>query len=358
MNSLRRPNHRSSPIAPADRWGRSVAAGLLLGGMLMLNGCAWNDSARSPEPEPLPKLSDFPTSRPAGLPVGKPHPAPMRLHVDRLEVTADTDLPAIRQLAQRGTIPMAGRDLWRANGIVVGLMGPKALAEFQKTEMPILGQGRQLISCSQRWNVLTIYPAPPNDSPITMTLYRPDGRSRPVAIGSGRRQFLLSLSSRGPGGSTLLTIVPHHHQPKFSLMPRLSMEKELDGRRFDEMSLTVDLPADQCLLLMFDATASKLQDLLPYPLLVPEESSDRPTDESATPADTADKTNDAGEPKGQESENEPPKDAQGTGGSKGGEGPEGPGGQGGQGGDMGRLWLTGFVHGRASQTILLLHPMP
>lgn len=354
------PPFGSSIGRPGQIARRSLGLSIGLWLLLILTGCAasWSSSS-SPESEPLPKLRDV---RAAGIPAGSlpPPPSPvakaMRLEVYRLEIAADANLLPLTQLAKRGTIAMPVRDLWRANGFLLGVLGPKELGELQSMELPILARGQATISAGRSWNVLSVYPPPPppltpplspsssaessakpsiaqttqtptflsqanasGQRPTTggpvMELLGADGRSRPVTLTAGRRQFLFSLVPSGFQAG-VLTLVPHLHQPEISLTPRLPSDVELDGRRFDELAMSVYLPAGYRLLLMPDASALSA-DRLSLADHLPQATSTDPAESSSGPEPTSDIVADR----------------------------------------MGRLWLTGQVQGRQSQAVLLIRPL-
>lgn len=74
------------------------------------------------------------------------------------------------------------------------------------------------------------------------------GVDEPEPASGGVMRLLAQLRGEDPGRVSM-AVVPHHHLPRQSLMPRDALERELDGRVFEELAARVDLPAGRVLVI-------------------------------------------------------------------------------------------------------------
>lgn len=229
---------------------------LLIAALLAwLLGCV----ADTPPPQPeLPTLSEL---RPhygstATQPSADTQPVarvPVIAHIRRIEFPFfQSDLSSARDLLTRKGIPLDQIDMWRANGLFAGIVEPSDQRRFLQALPPYLGGDQsRLVSLSQT-TFLSITPQLTRRAKVTVTL--PDGREHPLQMSAGRCQFILRFH-RTTDQRLLVECIPHHHLPKPSLIPRLPQEKELDGRIYEELTLSAPLQNGQWLVLGIEFNA-------------------------------------------------------------------------------------------------------
>src|SRR5690606_13280277 len=76
---------------------------------------------------------------------------------------------------------------------------------------------------------------------VTVDLTIPPSAVREEEVTGGRLQLLARLTL-DPAGRMVIDLIPHHHVPKLTLQPRTALEKELDGRMFNELALRAYIP--------------------------------------------------------------------------------------------------------------------
>jgi hypothetical protein len=84
-----------------------------------------------------------------------------------------------------------------------------------------------------------------------LQLVNAQGESRIERLGRGRYQLLVNLtpSVDGPDTPPTLDLLPQHHRPRASVVPRPHQQQELTGRTFDALHLLSALPEDRVLVL-------------------------------------------------------------------------------------------------------------
>jgi len=228
----------SSPLHRVPRRGLSAAKPriLLAPLLLALSACHTNDRAAVDlppvHPRPLPHLE--PPTNPQ-LPA-----AQARIFIQQfvlpLDVPTDPAWEKIDELA----FPPVTRSAWQANGLRVGLVARKDLADVLKLLPPAYAnQSRKLIASA---HPTAIRRSPPLRAPFIVDLTLPPLAVREERIVAGRAQLLLSVDP-----NHVLYLTPHHHKLQPRLVPASILEKELDGRIFQELALAVAPGRDKVL---------------------------------------------------------------------------------------------------------------
>jgi hypothetical protein len=189
-------------------------------------------------------------SEPLVSPVQSPAPvtAPIVAHIVCLDFPPGADLEHAWSIARTiGTVPPSA-ELWRANGMRVALVGmaqlnsvTAALPPHKAQQVSSLIPGPQPLPCAAGW-ALT--------QPVKLNLTLAPGRETTEAFDRGRFQFLAQFGGVPPGAAIDLT--PHLNIPSLSLVPRLPAEMQLDGRRFEELTIHAYLMPGEALMVGVD----------------------------------------------------------------------------------------------------------
>ncbi len=210
-------------------------------GVVFTIGCA-------SKPEPLPTLADV---RASGQTLERYEPPPLstapraEAQLQIIGYPIDADLSDAWSLVDTDEFPAMTRGVWLANGIQLGVIHRVKLAEMLSKLPDSVSQSRtRLIGYD--------VPTPVRRSPRLLGEFYADltvppfARKREAFTG-GRLQLLTRLIPET--GYVMTELTPHHYRPKLTLEPRTAMEKELDGRVFDELTVRVAMPADRVLVL-------------------------------------------------------------------------------------------------------------
>ena len=195
----------------------------------------------------LPKLKDIgPGSSVSTKPYPRSlRPAPrVRLWCISLPMAASLD-KAWQMMATEGVAP-ALIEMWRANGVRLGTIEAVKGAAFMKALGPVSGVETRLIHGSPHYAPQSF--SPPLRQRVGITLTETNGQVTPITLRPGRLQLLVKLDRR-PDEGLNLSVVPHHHVPTRTLLPRSPLETALDGRIFEDLAATVDLHPDRLLLI-------------------------------------------------------------------------------------------------------------
>jgi hypothetical protein len=196
--------------------------------------------------EPLPKLSEL---RPAGaeLPAAPPgSEAPIvAAHLLRLEFPPDADLERAWAIARDVGAAPPSAALWPDNGMRVAVVGMDQLKRvFDTLPPPQVRDDSRIVAQDQ------VVPLPVGwvvTRPLTLRLILAPGVATPAHCDRGRFQFLAHFGAAGPGAAIALT--PHLYLPHASLLPRSPIDAQLDGDRFDALTLRAYLMPQQALMI-------------------------------------------------------------------------------------------------------------
>ena len=219
----------------------------LLALTLMLASCQSGPDANA---EKLPLVRDIGPSEPLVSPVQTPAPvmAPIIAHVVCLDFPPGADLEHAWSVARAVGVVPPSAELWHANGMRVALVGmaqlntvTAALPPHKAQQVSSLIPGPLPVPCAGGWTLT---------QPVRLKLTLARGRETTEAFDRGRFQFLAQFGGVPPGAAIDLT--PHLNIPSVSLMPRLPAEMQLDGRRFEELTLHAYLMPGEALMVGVD----------------------------------------------------------------------------------------------------------
>ncbi|MBX2851834.1 MAG: hypothetical protein KTR15_08830, partial [Phycisphaeraceae bacterium] len=215
------------------RWHPALV--LALSGLL-LAGC---QSTPDPQPDiPLPGFADEGPAKPKGV----------YAVIRRADVPLEESTDEAWSIINEQVVPPVTRGTWRGNGLRIGLLKRDQLDKYSEAMPQPVAFSRQLINKS-------VYPVPIVQTPrlrsdlrFEVDLTRPP-RPRLVETvkgGEGSTLRLLARIETRPDGQHTLVLTPQHHIPSpLNLIPRDPLEKEMDGRVYEPLSLRVTLGKDQ-----------------------------------------------------------------------------------------------------------------
>ena len=154
--------------------------------------------------------------------------------VNLLWETVDTDF-----------LPVLTRGVLAANGIRLGVLRAGDVANFRGL-LPTRVRAREekgVIGTGERPLFGTAEMEPGAFVDLTVPPYT----RRTDRLRGGRMQLLLQATPAA--GGTSLTLTPHHHRLRPSVVPRTAAEKALDGRIFRELSLRIELDPSELLVI-------------------------------------------------------------------------------------------------------------
>lgn len=202
----------------------------------LLSGCQ-----SPPKPEidiPLPGFGDEGPTKPRGV----------YAVIRRADVPLDQSTDDAWALINEQVVPPVTRGAWRGNGLRIGLLQRDQLDRYSAVMPQPVGFSRMLMNRST-------YPAPIVETPklrsnvrfeVDLTL---PPRPRLVEKANGGESSTLRLLAQVQtldDGRHTLVLTPQHHIPSpLNLIPRDPIEKEMDGRVYDELALRVVLGKDQ-----------------------------------------------------------------------------------------------------------------
>ncbi len=258
----RRATHRPGTRARAAADARTTRPG---GGVsryaLLLIATFWLAACGTSPEQDLPRVDEMtPTYRP---PV-PPQPAPDQqaaprifASIQRLDIPLRHPTDPIWAQVDEQSVPMLTRAVWHRNGMRVGTLSHARWAAFADALPATFGVQRAALSPTAL--PVAVRTSPRLGAPIQVDLTVPPRTVREAVARGGRIKLLAKLSAR-PGGPAYIELTPHHYVPgnnlprvvrdgdSFKVIPRTSEEKALDGRTYDDLKLSVELPPGQMLV--------------------------------------------------------------------------------------------------------------
>lgn len=219
---------------PAPR--RTLGALLVPLMVFALLGC---QSKRAVEEEiPLPGFADEGPAKPTGV----------YAVIRRADVPLDESTDDAWSIINEQLVPPVSRGVWRGNGLRVGLLPREQLDAYSEAMPEPAGFSRTLMSKSAYLAPIIETPKLRSDLRFEIDLTRPP-RPRAVEMIQGGENSTLRLMARietEADGRHTLVLTPQHYIPSpLNLIPRDPLEKELDGRVYDELTLRITPGKDQ-----------------------------------------------------------------------------------------------------------------
>ncbi len=167
----------------------------------------------------------------------------------RWAMVRQVDLPlawpidAAWDLVDEAALSAEARRWYNANGVRVGLLSAGDLEAFaEHLPAPVAVHQSRVRDAG---HPVELRRSPRLSREVALTLPG-DAEAEPAVGGSMR--LLAQMRSPGPGRMSL-ALVPHHHVPEHSLLPRDPLERELDGRVFEELTAGVELSTGRLLVI-------------------------------------------------------------------------------------------------------------
>lgn len=215
-----------------------------------LAGCAFVPANKSAA---LPTLKDI---RPPSARVGDGQSLtneasqPLAIvRVSQLDIRADAEMTPVWALVDDTALPTETVDLWRANGLRVGLLDAPNTPSFRAALPRAHRQQVQMLIETPHPLSLSVTPPLSNRFHLTVTL-APEQHQQ-ITLRRGRCQFLLRFA-RIANGACAIDLIPHHYVHRPTVRPRTPHERALDGRVFSELTLRVFLPDKKRLVIGID----------------------------------------------------------------------------------------------------------
>ena len=247
-----------------------------------LCGCTPSPRPDAPPVDPdLPDIAKLRSRLPAQMPTDSIDRGPTaRVRITHMVFPADSPLNAAWRLAKsKGVEPPFGA-LWRANGLCVYLVHRNVLDEFFALMPEPVSLGEQGLLASRLPAPVQVFAKSTKGRRRSATVVLPGDREEELTVDRGMCRFLLQAQPEDDG-TVFVHLTPQHHRPCASILPRTRMERQLDGRVFDELSLQAKLGRGHVLLI--GLTPQPGQE--PQDVVEPEPSDTTPPDAaSAEPA--------------------------------------------------------------------------
>lgn len=150
------------------------------------------------------------------------------------------------KVVDESAFPALTRGVWNQNGLRIGLLSRDKVAEFVKRLPPATGMGQSELMGSEHPTPILRTPRLRGYATIDLTI--PPMPVREEEVTGGRLQLLARLT-RDHRGALVVDLLPHHHVPKLDFKVRDALEKELDGRIFEELTLRAEVPGNALLVI-------------------------------------------------------------------------------------------------------------
>ncbi len=176
-----------------------------------------------------------------------PADAAVRARVTTLSVPLNQSVNAAWKTVDEDVFPALTRGVWHGNGLRIGLLQESQLEAFLDALPGTRADDRvqRVIGGPRPMSLLRSRPlAARFFADLTVPPFAPKRET----VRGNRLHLLISFKPQ-PGGFTRVELTPHHHKPRHILRARTDEEKLLDGRRFDELAVTVAVPSDRFLVL-------------------------------------------------------------------------------------------------------------
>lgn len=179
-------------------------------------------------------------------------PAPTRrvsTTIQQLEIPLHTNLDESWTLTNERVLAEQAREVWNANGVRVGLLSMAAADEFFDAVPYVINVRRARLISGRHPSALRTSPVLHEPVQIDLTGVQGVGEDAAMVTVEGGRMRLLIDTIPNAGGGVTVTLLPHHQLRRLTLQPRDPLEKEMDGRVFEELAVSFDMGGDDVLVL-------------------------------------------------------------------------------------------------------------
>lgn len=213
-----------------------MACALLAVATCVLSGC--NGTSKPDEEIPLPTIGGN----------EKPKPRGVFAIIRRVDVPMDQSTDEAWAITNEQVVPALTRGAWRGNGMRLGILESDQLDAYAEAMPQPVGFGETLINQSPHPIPIIETAHLPGDLRFRIDLTRPPMPPKVETIVGGKDSTLRMLAriETEDDGRHTIVLTPQHHIPSpFGLIPRDPLEKELDGRLFNELTVRVTLEPKQ-----------------------------------------------------------------------------------------------------------------
>lgn len=199
---------------------------------LLLGACS-SDPPQVREDIPLPQIG-----------TGGQTPQGTYAVILRADLALDAPTDAAWDVVNQEIVPALTRGAWRGNGLRLGILR-REQRDAYAAAMPLrVSGGRTLMSQSGHPVPIIQTPMLNSDLLFEVDLTRPPMPRQVENIVGGNNstlRLLARIETEEDGRHTLI-LTPQHHIPSpYNLIPRDPLQKELDGRIFDELTVRLTL---------------------------------------------------------------------------------------------------------------------
>ncbi|MEM7576471.1 MAG: hypothetical protein AAF328_03260 [Planctomycetota bacterium] len=159
--------------------------------------------------------------------------------VTLVDLPLDVSLEPAWSVVDEDVFPAITSGVWRSNGLRIGLLPRDRLVDFLNALPPNWGDRRQRIWGGDEPRALVR--SRPIRAEFFVDLTVPPFAPQRETFRGNTATLLMKLRPQR-GGFTRVTLTPQHHKPRQTIRPRTPQEKLLDGRIFEELSVTVAVP--------------------------------------------------------------------------------------------------------------------
>ncbi|MEE9403274.1 MAG: hypothetical protein V3V20_00135 [Algisphaera sp.] len=236
-------NHPALPHSsrPAKPFHPTIAIAATIAALLITIGC------QTTAPSPVGKIRTLPHD-PTPPQVDSKNNSPHRAVRCVMRIAT---LPLNRPLTNawahvdQKAVPSLSQSIWNANGLRVGVLNTANAEAFGKAMGPPTHIKDQTLVALNRPSVLL------ESQTLRATFFadltRPAQAEHIETFRRGQARLLTTMTPTGPASATI-RIIPQHHLPRATLLARGPLEKMLDGRIFDELTLPVNIGPGQALV--------------------------------------------------------------------------------------------------------------
>ncbi len=260
--------------------------------MLMLSSC------RSPQQQTedidLPTLEEIRSAHqpdPAEIKARKTGPIPY-IMIRRIDFSLESPVDEIWEMIDESSFPPHSRELWNANGFRCGLIAHNELASLSGS---IPGNKKVTgIQMSASPHLAPALRSPPLRRPVTVISSIAEPADETITLSDDRIQLLARLAN-ADHGRFVIDLVPHHHVPVATMLPRHPLEKQLDGLILFDLAVRLEISSHESVVIGLnpEQTHQEQPDTAEEDVQKSGESGDTtPTNESAGPVASEPETQD------------------------------------------------------------------
>ncbi len=236
---------------------RPVMTAMLAAGVMgaALTGCGSQQTA--PAQEHLPRLTELSRAQDSADSDSFDHGVVAVASVVRIWLPGHLAIEELWKDTALHVLSEAELEHWRANQLTAAVMNRVDIPAFLQKLSANYGIRQQMITLA--YELSPLEPANPRQAQQLAVV---DIQGMRETTGKGQLQFLLAADAQS-GDWVKLTMLPHLHQPRVSLLPRTHVEAALDGRMYSELMLRALLTPGKVLLVAPSLPAQVFDDTPP-----------------------------------------------------------------------------------------------